>query len=143
MYCIHVHMYMYNLPQNDATLTRKVYTCCTHLTDSADCGRGSGGGGAVVLGSDPLQLAGVLGRTADVDLVVVHLDLEARGEERVEAYDEVGVALEEVRHTTDHPWSVNAVNKCMCVCVCVCVCVLYNYTSMQIHIHVHISLHTI
>lgn len=41
-------------------------------------------------------------------VVGLHLDLVARWQEGVEAHDEVRVALEELRHTADHPWSVDA-----------------------------------
>ena len=43
----------------------------------------------------------------DVDLIVVHLNLEARGEKRVEPYNQVGVAFEEVGHSTDNSRSVD------------------------------------
>ena len=50
----------------------------------------------------------MLGGAADVDLVLVHLDLEARGEEGVEPDDQVGVTFEEVGDPADHPRGVNA-----------------------------------
>ena len=67
-----------------------------------------GGRGAVVLSGDALELVGVLGGAADVDLVLVHLDLEARGEEGVEAHYQVRVTFEEVGDPADHPRSVDA-----------------------------------
>ena len=43
----------------------------------------------------------------DVDLVVVHFDLKPRGQECVEADDEVGMPSEEIGYPADDPWCVN------------------------------------
>lgn len=58
------------------------------------------------MGSDVVDLAW----RGDVDQVVgLNLDLIPRRQESVEPHDEVGVALEELRHTVDDSWSVYAV----------------------------------
>lgn len=41
-------------------------------------------------------------------VVGLHLNLVARWQEGVETHDQVWVALEELRYTADHPWSVDA-----------------------------------
>lgn len=92
----------------------------------AGAGAGGGGGGGcrrdrgLVLGGrsrygDVLDRDAVRGDVVDlpgrghVDQVVgLDLDLVARRQEGVEAHDEVGVALEELRHSADHPWGVDA-----------------------------------
>ena len=50
----------------------------------------------------------MLGRSTDVNLIVVYLNLETRGKESVETNDEVWVSLEEVGDTADYTWRVNA-----------------------------------
>ena len=50
----------------------------------------------------------MLGRSTDVNLIVVHLNLETRGKQSVETNDEVWVSLEEVGDTADYTWRVNA-----------------------------------
>ena len=51
---------------------------------------------------------GVLGWSTDVDLIVIDLYLEARWKEGVEPNNEVRVSFKEVRHPTDHTWSIDA-----------------------------------
>lgn len=41
-------------------------------------------------------------------IICLHLDLVARRQEGVETHNQVWVALEELRYTADHSWSVNA-----------------------------------
>ena len=64
-----------------------------------------------MLSSNALELVGVLSRAADVDLVLVHLNLKPRWQEGVEPHYQVWVALEEVGHTADHPRRVDAGGK--------------------------------
>ena len=52
----------------------------------------------------------MLSRSADVDLVVVNFDLEARWQERIEPYYEVRVSLEQVGYPADHTWCVDALD---------------------------------
>ena len=58
--------------------------------------------------SNLLESMRVLGGSADVNLIVVNLNLETRGQEGVETNDEVWVSLEEVGDTADYTWRVNA-----------------------------------
>ena len=53
----------------------------------------------------------MLGGATDVDLVLMHLYLEARREEGVEAHDEVRMALEEVGDSADDTRSVDAAGE--------------------------------
>ena len=64
---------------------------------------------AAVVGLSNLgQRLRVLGGATDVDLVLVHLDLESRGKEGVETHNQVRMALEQVGDSADNPRSVNA-----------------------------------
>ena len=73
--------------------------------------------------SDLGQCLRVLGGATDVNLILMHFDLEAGRKERVEPYDKVRVTFKEVRHTADHSRSVNAVGE---VHTC-----LYMYTKYK------------
>ena len=67
---------------------------------------------------NPLQLVGVLRWATYVDLVLMYLDLEAGREERVEPYDEIWVAFEEIRHSAydtrriDAAWGRRKESEC-------------------------------
>ena len=53
----------------------------------------------------------MLGGSADVNLIVVNLNLETRGQKGVETNDEVWMSLEEVGDTADYTWRVNALES--------------------------------
>lgn len=53
-----------------------------------------------------------LSRCRDIHHVIrLHFDFVAGGQEGVEAHDQVWVAFKQLRHPTDHTWSVNAVQE--------------------------------
>lgn len=53
-----------------------------------------------------------LARSCHVHHVIgLHLNLVARGQEGIEAHDQVRVAFEQLGHTTYHSWSVDADKK--------------------------------
>lgn len=61
--------------------------------------------GLDAMGGDLMNLA----RSCHVHHVIgLHLNLVARGQEGIEAHNQVGVAFEQLGHTTNHSWSVNA-----------------------------------
>ena len=86
---------------------KELYTCMLCIFAYAGTDRVA----AVMSLSDLGQCLRVLGWTADVDLVLVNFDLEAGRQERVEPDYQVRVTFEEVRDTTDYPWSVNTVEE--------------------------------
>lgn len=50
-----------------------------------------------------------LARSCHIHHVIgLHLNLVARGQEGIEAHDQVRVAFEQLGHTTNHSWSVDA-----------------------------------
>ena len=53
----------------------------------------------------------MLGGSTDVNLIVVNLNLETRGQKGVETNDEVWMSLEEVGDTADYTWRVNALES--------------------------------
>ena len=60
-----------------------------------------------MLGSYLLQSSLVLRRATDVDLVVVNLDFEPRGEKCVESHNEVWVTAKQVGDTTYDSWRID------------------------------------
>lgn len=61
--------------------------------------------GLDAMGGDLMNLA----RSCHVHHVIgLHLNLVARGQEGIEAHNQVGVAFEQLGHTTNHSWGVNA-----------------------------------
>jgi len=49
----------------------------------------------------------VLGGATDVDLVLMHFNLESRGKERVETHNKIGMTFEQVGNSADNPRRVN------------------------------------
>ena len=61
--------------------------------------------GLDAMGWDLMNLA----RSCHIHHVIgLHLNLVARGQEGIEAHDKVRVAFEQLGHTTNHSWSVDA-----------------------------------
>ena len=61
--------------------------------------------GLDAMGWDLMNLA----RSCHIHHVIgLHLNLVARGQEGIEAHDQVRVAFEQLGHTTNHSWSVDA-----------------------------------
>lgn len=64
--------------------------------------------GLDAMGGDLMNLA----RSCHIHHVIgLHLNLVARGQEGIEAHYQVRVAFEQLGHTTNHSWSVDADKK--------------------------------